>query len=135
MSTSSCLLPAELKKMLKYKELLTNMKNLLYHRLDDVELLDKQLEDADQQLVQCIKQIKSMAEEKELKQKKLEYLQEVAQVVVNMVDPSIEGVVDNRTLLQHFHEAPQKIASYVSETSGGASKKFMVWRLGESASA
>jgi hypothetical protein len=35
--------------MLNYKEeLLTVMKNLVYHRSDDVELLAKQLEDADQ---------------------------------------------------------------------------------------
>jgi hypothetical protein len=126
MSTSTCLLPAELKKLLKYKEeLLTDMKNLLYRRSDDVGLLAKQLEDADQQLVQCMKQIKSMAEEKELKQKQLEDLHEAAQVVVNMVDPS-EGVVDNRTLLEPLHETPQKIASYVSETT----KTYMAHVLG-----
>jgi hypothetical protein len=54
--------------MLKYKkELLTDMKNLLYHHSDDVEYLAKLLEDADKQLMQCMQQIKSMAEEKELK--------------------------------------------------------------------
>jgi hypothetical protein len=39
-----------------------------------VECLAKLLEDVDQQLLQCMKQIKSMAEEKELKQKQLEDL-------------------------------------------------------------
>jgi hypothetical protein len=118
MSTFSCLLLVELKKLIKYKqELLTDMKNLLYRSSDDVELLNKLLKDADQQLLQCMKQIKSMAEEKELKQKQLEDLQEAAQVVVNIVDPSEEGVVDNRTLLEHLHEAPQKIIGYISETT------------------
>jgi uncharacterized protein YcaQ len=92
------------------------LKNLVYRRSDDVELLMKQLGDADKQLVQCMQQIKSMAEEKELRQKQLEDLQEATQVVVNMVDP-LGGVVDNRTLLERLHEAPYKIASYVSETT------------------
>jgi phage shock protein A len=58
-----------------------------------MELLVKQLEDADKQLAQCMQQIKSVAEEKELRQKQLEDLQEDAQVVINMVDPPEEGVV------------------------------------------
>jgi hypothetical protein len=42
--------------MLKYKEeLLTDMKNLLCRRSDDVERLAKQLKDADKQLVDCMK--------------------------------------------------------------------------------
>jgi hypothetical protein len=120
--------PAELKNMLQYKEeLLTDTKNLLYHRSDDVELLAKQLEDADQQLVQCMQSIKSMAEEKELRQKQLEDLQEATQVVVNIVDPlEEEGVVNNRTLLEHLCEAPQKTASYVFETT----KTYVVHVLG-----
>jgi hypothetical protein len=41
--------------MLKSKEeLLTDMKNLVYHCLDDVGLLAKQLEDVDKQLMQCM---------------------------------------------------------------------------------
>jgi hypothetical protein len=104
--------------LIKYKEeLLTDTKNLLYRSSDDVERLAKLLKNADQQLLQCMKQIKSMAEEKELKQKQLEDLQEAAHVVVNMVEPSKEGVVDNRTLLKRLHEAPQKIVGYISETT------------------
>jgi hypothetical protein len=53
-----------------------------------------------------MKQIKSIAEEKELKQKQLEDLQEGAQVVVNMVDPLEEGVVDSTTLLECLYESP-----------------------------
>jgi hypothetical protein len=70
-----------------------------------MELLDKQFKDADQKLVQCMQQIKSMAEEKELRRKQLDNLQEAAQVVINMADPSKEGAVDNRTLLEHLREA------------------------------
>jgi phage gp36-like protein len=58
-----------------------------------------------------------MAEKKELRQKQLEDLQEVAQVVINMVDPPKEGVINNRTLLERLREASQKIASYVSEAT------------------
>jgi ribosomal silencing factor RsfS len=100
-------LSVELKNTLKYKEvLLTDLKNLVYRHSDDVELLAKQLEDADKQLVECMQQIKSMAEEKELRQKQLEDLEGAAWVVVDMVDPSEEGVVDNRTILECLHEAP-----------------------------
>jgi hypothetical protein len=53
-----------------------------------------------------MQQIKSMAEEKELRQKQLEDLEGAAWVVVDMVDPSEEGVVDNRTILECLHEAP-----------------------------
>jgi hypothetical protein len=84
------------RKLLNYKEeLLTDTKNLLYRCPDDMELLDKQFKDADQKLVQCMQQIKSMAEEKELRRKQLDNLQEAAQV----------GAVDNRTLLEHLREA------------------------------
>lgn len=38
-------------------------------------------------------------------------------VVVNVVDPLKKEVVDNRTLLEHLHEAPQKIWRYISETT------------------
>lgn len=104
--------------MLKYEEkLLVDMKNLLYHRSDDVERLVKQLEDADIQPVDCMKQTKSMDKEKELRQKELEELRASAQVIMDMVDPQEEGVTDNRTLLDHLHEALQKVASYVSETT------------------
>jgi hypothetical protein len=56
--------------MLKYKEeLLIDMKNLFYHHSNDLECLAKELEGADQELVQCMAQIKSLAKEKVLKRK------------------------------------------------------------------
>jgi phage gp36-like protein len=64
-----------------------------------------------------MQQIKSMAKVKELRQKQLEDLEGVARVVVGMVDPPEEGVVDNMTLLECLREAPQKISCYLSETT------------------
>jgi hypothetical protein len=37
--------------------------------------------------------------------------------VVDMVGPPEEGVVSNKTLLEWLHGNPQKISSYVSETT------------------
>jgi DNA repair ATPase RecN len=90
-------LPAELNNKIRNKDdMLTNVKNLLYRCSDDMELLAKQLEDADVQLVECMEQIRDMAAEKELKDKELEELKGAAQVVVDMVDPPEEGVVNNK---------------------------------------
>jgi hypothetical protein len=44
--------------------------------------------------------------EKELKDKELEEPKNVAQVVVDMVDPLEEGVVSDKTLLERLHEVP-----------------------------
>jgi hypothetical protein len=109
---SPCRLSVELKNTLKYKkELLNNLKNLIYHHSDDIYLLTKQLEDANKQLLECMQQIRSMAEEKELRQKQLEDLKGATRVIVDMVDPPEEGVVDNRTMLECLHVAPQKISA------------------------
>jgi hypothetical protein len=40
---------------------ITDLKNLVYHHLDDVEKLIKALQDEDLQLVDCITQIRDMA--------------------------------------------------------------------------
>ncbi|XP_039787116.1 uncharacterized protein LOC120653432 [Panicum virgatum] len=86
------------------------------HR-DDVELLEKTLQDADKQMVENTKQIKSMAEEKQLRDKQFEELEAAARAVVDMVDPAEEGIADDRSLLEQLREAPQKITSYVSEVT------------------
>jgi hypothetical protein len=54
------------------------MKNVLYYCSGEVETLMKKLEDIDKQLMECLQQVKSMAEEKNLKQKQLEELQGAA---------------------------------------------------------
>jgi hypothetical protein len=55
--------------------------------------------------------------EEELKKKELEKLKNAAQVVVDMVDPPEEGVVSDKTLLEGLCKTPQKITSFVSETT------------------
>jgi hypothetical protein len=52
--------------MLIYKEeLLTDVKNLLYQRTDDVERLQKVIIDTKQQFVNCLQQIKALSEKDE----------------------------------------------------------------------
>jgi hypothetical protein len=96
-------LPAQFNNIIRNKDgLLTDTKNLLYHHPDDVELLAKQQEDAEVQLVECMQQIRDMATQKELKDKELEELKDAAQVAVDMVDPPEEGVVNSKTLLERL---------------------------------
>jgi hypothetical protein len=79
---------AELRKILTYKEeLLTNMKNMLHRRTDDVERLQKVIAYTEQQFAGCLQQIKTLGEEKEQQQKELEDLRGAAQKLVDMVDP------------------------------------------------
>jgi hypothetical protein len=69
----------ELRKILTYKEeLLTNVKNMLYHRTDNVEKLQKVIADTEQQFADCLQRIKTLGEEKEQRQKELEDLRGVA---------------------------------------------------------
>lgn len=71
----SCSCLAELKKLFKSEEeLLTDVKNLLYHHTIDVEHLAKVLKVADKQLINCLKQIKTMDEAIEMRDKELEEL-------------------------------------------------------------
>jgi hypothetical protein len=57
---------AELRKILTYKEeLLTDVKNMLYHHTDDVKRLQKVIADIEQQFIDCLQQIKTLSEEKE----------------------------------------------------------------------
>jgi hypothetical protein len=52
--------------MLIYKEeLLTDVKNLLYRRTDDIERLQKVISDTKQQFADCLQQVKTLGEEKE----------------------------------------------------------------------
>jgi hypothetical protein len=69
----------ELRKILTYKEeLLTDVKNMLYRHIDDVERLQKVIADTEQQFVGCLQQIKTLGEEKEQRQKELEDLRGAA---------------------------------------------------------
>jgi hypothetical protein len=66
---------AELRKILTYEEeLLTDVKNMLYPRTDDVERLQKVITDTEQQFVGSLQQIKTLSEKDERRQKELEDL-------------------------------------------------------------
>jgi hypothetical protein len=91
----------ELSKILTYKEeLLTDMKNMLYRRTDDVEKLQKVIADTEQQFADCLQQIKTLGEEKELRQKELEDLKGAVQKLVDMVDPQDDSEAGERPLLE-----------------------------------
>jgi chromosome segregation ATPase len=73
------LIIAELKKLLNYKEgLLTDLKNMLNRRADEVESLWKVMADTEKQFVDCLQQIKTLGEEKEQRQKELDDLKTAA---------------------------------------------------------
>jgi septal ring factor EnvC (AmiA/AmiB activator) len=106
----------ELRKILTYKEeLLTDVKNMLYRRTDDVKRLQKVIADTEQQFVDCLQQIKTLGEDKEERQKELEQCQKeledlkgAAQQLVDMVDPQEGDEADERSLLERLIGAPQK---------------------------
>jgi peptidoglycan hydrolase CwlO-like protein len=92
---------AELRKILTYKEeLLSDVKNMLYHRTDDIERLQKVVADTEEQFADCLQQIKTLGEEKERRQKELEDLRGAAKKLVDMVDPTEEGEAGERPLLE-----------------------------------
>jgi hypothetical protein len=99
----------ELRRILMSKEeLLTDMKNLLYRRTDDVERLQKVIGDTKQQFVDSLQRIKTLGEE-------LEGLRGAAQELVDMVDPPEEGEANPRPLLERLREAPKKVLKFLSE--------------------
>jgi ABC-type transporter Mla subunit MlaD len=93
------------------------VKNILYHRTDDVEKLQKVIADTKKQFVDCLQQIKTLGEEKEQRQKELEDLRVAAQQLVEVVDPLEDGAADGRSLLERLREAPQKVLSFVTKAS------------------
>jgi hypothetical protein len=100
----------ELRKMLVYKEeLLTDVKNLMYRRTDDVERLQKVIGDTERQFIDCLQQIKALGEKDEQQPKELEDLRGAAQELVDMVDPLEEGDASPRSLLERLREAPKKV--------------------------
>ena len=105
----------ELKKLLVTKdELVTDLTNIRYRHSDAVEKLTKIQADSDKQLVDSMKQIKDLADDRDLKAKKLADLEVAAQAVVDMVE---DGEAGDKTLVEHLREAPQKITSFLSDTS------------------
>jgi hypothetical protein len=95
--------------MLIYKEeLLTDVKNLLYRRTDDVERLQKVISDTEQQFTDCLQQVKTLGEEKEQRRRELEDLRGAARELVDMVDPPEEGDASPRPLLEQLREPRRK---------------------------
>jgi hypothetical protein len=107
---------AELTKILTHKEeLLTDLKNMLYHRTDDIERLQKVIADTEQQFVGNLQQIKTLSEKDERRQKELEDLRGASQELVDMVDPPEEGEAGERPFLERLRGAPQKVIKFLSE--------------------
>jgi hypothetical protein len=84
---------------------------------DEVKLLTRKLEDTNEQLAECMQWMKSMTKENNSKQKQLVELEDAARVVVDMVEPPEEGAIENMTQLERLRGAPQRISSYLSETT------------------
>jgi hypothetical protein len=106
----------ELRKILTYKEeLLTDMKNMLYHHKDDIEKLQKVITDSEQQFTDCLQQTKMLGEEKEQWPKELEDLRGAAKKLVDMVDPQEDGEASENPLLERLLGAPQKVINFLTE--------------------
>jgi DNA-binding transcriptional MerR regulator len=106
---------AELRKILKYKEeLLIDIKNMLYHRTDDVERLQKVVADIEEQFADCLQQIKTLGEEKG-RWEELEILREAAQTLVDMVDPAEGGEAEKRPLLERLRGVLERVVKFLAE--------------------
>jgi hypothetical protein len=84
------------------------VKNLLYHRTDDIERLQKVIGDTEQQFVDSLRRIKTLGEE-------LESIRGAARELVDMVNPPEEGEANPRPLLEHLREAPKEVVRFLSE--------------------
>jgi hypothetical protein len=91
------------------------MKNMLYRRTDDVERLQKVVANTEEQFADCLRQIKTLGEEKEQQQKELEDLRGAAKKLVDMVDPPEEGEADERPLQERLLGVPQKVIKFLTE--------------------
>jgi hypothetical protein len=76
------------------------MKNMLYRCTDDVERLQMVVTDTEEQFADCLRQIKTLGEEKEWRQKELEDLRRATQELVDIVNPPEEGETSEQTLLE-----------------------------------
>jgi hypothetical protein len=90
------------------EELLTDVKNLLYRRTDDVERLQKVIGDTERQFVDNLQRIKALGEE-------LEDLRRAARELVDVVDPPEEVEANPRALLERLRETPEKVMKLLSE--------------------
>jgi hypothetical protein len=91
------------------------MNNMLYHRTDDIEKLQKVIANTEQQFADCLQQIKTLGEEKEQRQKELEDLRGAAKKLVDIVDPQEDGEAGEQPLLERLLGAPQKVVMFLTE--------------------
>jgi hypothetical protein len=96
------------RNLISKEELLTDVKNLLYRRTDDVERLQKVIGDTERQFVDSLQRIKTLGEE-------LESIRGAARELVDVVDPPEEGEASPRPLLERLREAPKKVMKFLSE--------------------
>jgi hypothetical protein len=96
------------RNLISKEELLTDMKNLLYRRTDDVERLRKVIGDTEWQFVDSLQRIKTLGEE-------LESIRGAARELVDVVDPPEEGEADPQPLLERLREALKKVMKFLSE--------------------
>jgi hypothetical protein len=90
-------------------------KKMLYRCTDDVKRLQKVVADTKGQFADCLRQIKTLGEEKGRREKELEIFKEATQELVDMVDPPEEGETSPRPLLERLRGAPQKVVRFLSE--------------------
>jgi hypothetical protein len=83
--------------------------------IDDVERLQKVVADTEEQFTYCLRQIKTLGEEKGRREKELEILREAAQTLVDMVDPAKEGEADKQPLLERLRGAPERVVKFLAE--------------------
>jgi hypothetical protein len=96
------------RNLISKEELLTDVKNLLYHRTDDIERLQKVIGDTERQFIDSLQRIKTLGEE-------LESIRGAARGLVDVVDPLEEGEANPRPLLERLREAPKKVMKFLSE--------------------
>jgi hypothetical protein len=96
------------RNLINKEELLTDVKNLLYRRTDDVERLQKVIGDTERQFADSLQRIKTLGEE-------LESIRGAARELVDVVDPPEEGEANPRPLLERLREAPKKVMKFLSE--------------------
>ena len=81
--------------LLKRDELVTDLKNIMYHHADAVEKMTKIKADADKQMIGDMKQIRELSQQ-------LADLEVTAKVVVDMVEDEGAG---EKSLLERLREA------------------------------
>ncbi|XP_025791754.1 uncharacterized protein LOC112872935 [Panicum hallii] len=91
------------------------MKNMLYCHIDDIERLQKVVADTEEQFANCLRQIKTLGEEKGQREKELEILREATQTLMDMVDPAEEGKADKQPLLERLRGAPERVVKFLTE--------------------